>query len=422
MARQETNRMTEKIGMEEKMERDMGQGKVLRRRGLLAGAAAVAAGAIAAKSAQSVQAGNGDIITVGSDINSITLETHLTGSTNQSSSLLHLSQNGQGMGLDVIADGNRAIYAWSGNNDGIVAQSNVGGSFAGVHGFGGGTSGNGVIGEATGGASAYGVWGKTDIGRGVYGTASSTGIGVQGSGGQYGVFGVSSGAASSIGVYGFSPTGFGVYGASNGGPGVFGTTTLAGNAGLAGLVSTPNTAAFAGTATVPTAFAGFFTGDVFVNGNFTVLDPTRKHGAIAHPDGSHRLLYSMESPESWMEDFGTGTLASGRAEVRLDADFAAVVKMDDYHVFLTPRDAGCKGLAVVAQRADGFTVQELNGGTSNGAFSYRVVARPKTDKKAARLAKFEVPKAPHMPSDSDLAKSPEASKDPTPSKPPEAKK
>jgi hypothetical protein len=55
------------------------------------------------------------------------------------------------------------------------------------------------------------------------------------------------------------------------------------------------------------------------------------------PDGSQRLLYCMESPELWFEDFGSAKLARGRAVVKLDANFAKVIKRGDYRVFSRPR-------------------------------------------------------------------------------------
>ena len=76
---------------------------------------------------------------------------------------------------------------------------------------------------------------------------------------------------------------------------------------------------------------------------------------MPHPDGSHRLLYCMESPEAWFEDFGKGTLAGGKAEVKLDPDFAAVVDTSNLHVFLTPHDE-THHLAVKATGGGGFTV------------------------------------------------------------------
>lgn len=341
-----------------------------------------------------------------------------------------VSGNGAGTGAGVVG-----ISA--GTGDGVLGQSNTGSQTKGVHGkhltngygvYGESGSGGfgaagvspdtiGVYGQCNSGSRSAGLYGShLTNGFGVYGTTASGGYGVtgvspdaigvlgqssSGSGvvgqntgsGGVGVVGQSDATSSSIGVRGTSNLGFGVYGASNGGPGVFGTTTAAQNAGLAGIASTPGTAAFAGTATVATAYAGFFTGDVFVNGNFTVQDPTRKHGAIQHPGdpaGTLRILYSMESPESWLEDFGKAKVVNGRAEVKLDADFAAVVHTDDYHVFLTEY-GDHNALFVDRQTASGFEVHAKGGGTASGLFSWRVVAKPKSERKAERLAKFTPP-------------------------------
>src|SRR5262249_41618924 len=65
------------------------------------------------------------------------------------------------------------------------------------------------------------------------------------------------------------------------------------------------------------AIAAFFDGDIFKTG--------RNGAAIPQPDGSHRVLIGIESPESWFEDFGEGHLVKGKAEVRLDPEFAAVI-------------------------------------------------------------------------------------------------
>ena len=73
---------------------------------------------------------------------------------------------------------------------------------------------------------------------------------------------------------------------------------------------------------------------MFVNGNFTVIGPGLKSAAVPHPDDSHRLFYCVESPESWFEDFGEGQLAEGKGAVRLDPDFAALVDVNGYHVFI----------------------------------------------------------------------------------------
>jgi hypothetical protein len=141
-------------------------------------------------------------------------------------------------------------------------------------------------------------------------------------------------------------------------------------------------------------FAARFDGPVLVNGNFTAIGGS-KSAAVPHPDGSHRRLYCMESPESWFEDFGRDQLANGRARVRLDNDFAAIVRGDDYYVFLTA-EADSKGLYVANKTPAGFEVREQQGGTGNLAFSYRVVAKRK-DIAGPRLEKVDISTPPGRP-------------------------
>ena len=74
---------------------------------------------------------------------------------------------------------------------------------------------------------------------------------------------------------------------------------------------------------------------VIFYGPVVVVVGGAKSAAVPHPDGSHRLLYCVESPESWFEDFGEGQLACGKAEVTINPDFAAVADMEKYHVFVT---------------------------------------------------------------------------------------
>jgi hypothetical protein len=97
-------------------------------------------------------------------------------------------------------------------------------------------------------------------------------------------------------------------------------------------------------------------------------------------------MYSMESPESWFEDFGSGQLSGGSATVTLDPGFAGVVHGDGYRVFLTPQ-GDSYGLYVSNKTGSGFTVREQQSGKSNVAFDYRVVARRK-DIAGARLGRW----------------------------------
>jgi hypothetical protein len=62
--------------------------------------------------------------------------------------------------------------------------------------------------------------------------------------------------------------------------------------------------------------------------------------------------------------------------IQLDADFARVIHMKGYMVFLTP-EGECRGLCVKKKGSKGFEVHELQGGTSNVAFSYRIVGKRK---------------------------------------------
>src|SRR5262245_13329739 len=101
-----------------------------------------------------------------------------------------------------------------------------------------------------------------------------------------------------------------------------------------------------------------------------------KNAVVPFPDGTQRVLDCMESPRHWFEDFGTARLKRGRATVKLDGDFAKVIKAGDYHVFMTP-EGDCGGLYVRGKKTASFEVRELNGGKSSVAFSYRIVGQRK---------------------------------------------
>jgi hypothetical protein len=117
---------------------------------------------------------------------------------------------------------------------------------------------------------------------------------------------------------------------------------------------------------------GRFSGAVTVGGNLTVTGT--KSSVATLSDGRRVLLYAIESPQNWFEDFGTAELSDGEAWVSLDSVFAETVNTaGSYHVFLTP-NGNCNGLYIAEKRADGFVVRELGGGTSNVKFDYRIVA------------------------------------------------
>ena len=223
-----------------------------------------------------------------------------------------------------------------------------------------------------GGAS--GVFGSSSAHAGVYGSSGSTGVIGDARTGQTGVEGVGSWA----GVYGHVD-----YANPNAdGAGVFG----------AAAVDIGNWESYTGR-------AGVFVGPVDVIGDLTVTGNQvvwgTKSAAAKHSDGTHRLLYCVESPESVFEDFGEARLVKGRAKLRLDRDFAALADMRHYHVFVTPY-GDCNGLYVCNRNRNSFEVREQGGGTSAVRFSYRVVAKRK-HVTVKRFQKITAPKRPKIP-------------------------
>jgi hypothetical protein len=264
----------------------------------------------------------------------------------------------------------------------------------------------GVLGTSFGDKLSAGVIGESDIGYAFYGTAgrgiavrgdieSGIGVfglsvddtGVRGDGIKIGVHGASDQGIGVLGDDGFGgeadEAGIGVQGISSQGTGVKGTA----QSGIGVLASSDSgvaLGALGGSKGVP---AGVFVGGVVVFGNQVVTGT--KSAALAQADGSHRLLYCMESPESWFEDFGEAKLSKGKAKVTLAADFAGSVKTNQYHVFLTAY-GDSNGLFIAQRTAKGFEVREQNGGRSTIRFSYRIVAHRK-DVDPKRMAKIRLP-------------------------------
>ena len=210
-----------------------------------------------------------------------------------------------------------------------------------------------------------GVFGESQNDPGTAGTSVNN-IGVYGQteelerGAPRFIAGVYGAANTRPGVIGFSKTGNGVLGLSEtSSAAVVGFSTE--NIGVVGMTNNAD------------SLAGLFVGNVRVNGALTAKV---KNAVVPFPDGTQRVLHCMESPEHWFEDFGAAKLEAGRTIVKLDADFAKVVELKEYHVFVTPED-DCRGLCVRNKTTMSFEVRELQGGTSNVAFSYRIVARRK---------------------------------------------
>ena len=88
-------------------------------------------------------------------------------------------------------------------------------------------------------------------------------------------------------------------------------------------------------------------------------------------------LYTMQSSEEWIEDFGSGALVGGVATIPMESRFAKTISgQANYHVFLTPA-GDCDGLYIANRTATSFEVRELKSGTSSVQFDYRIVAHRK---------------------------------------------
>jgi hypothetical protein len=261
--------------------------------------------------------------------------------------------------IGVYGRGSTGVVGVADQGDGrFVSPDSIHRADVGVFGVGDtGVRGNGSTEGVIGSSENVGVLGVcTSRGFGVWGYCDGPNIGVNGYSAQGdGVSGRSDGA------------GRGVYGESKDGVGVMGYAPQSG-------------------------LAGFFQGRVTVVGTFVVWGS--KHCAVPHPDGVHRLLYCMESPENWFEDFGEAQLVDGRATVQIDPEFASIVETDKYHVFLTPY-GDSNGLYVSRRDSTEFQVSEHQGGKSNLSFSYRIAAKRK-DVGSARLPKISMPDFPKV--------------------------
>ncbi len=111
-------------------------------------------------------------------------------------------------------------------------------------------------------------------------------------------------------------------------------------------------------------------GDLWTSGTKSAMVQTANHG--------QRLLYAIESPNVWFEDFGQASLLNGETTVTFESTFTEAVNLQaDYHVFLTPVSQNPVLLFVTAKNATNFTVRgvTLDGTPAQGSFDYRIVAK-----------------------------------------------
>jgi hypothetical protein len=119
--------------------------------------------------------------------------------------------------------------------------------------------------------------------------------------------------------------------------------------------------------------------DVFtVNENGDMVATGSKNAKVNSEPYGERLVYCVESPEVWFEDFGKATLDEGEVEVAFEDIFASIVNLEfDYHVFLTPLGQEPVLLFITEKTTTGFIVKGagLDGNPITCDFDYRIVAK-----------------------------------------------
>ncbi|KPL18026.1 MAG: hypothetical protein AMJ92_09960 [candidate division Zixibacteria bacterium SM23_81] len=184
-------------------------------------------------------------------------------------------------------------------------------------------------------SSAYGCYavaapGDITDAKGVYAVcdpADYYGYGVYGSGGYQGVYGACLHAAT-------GHTAYGVYGYASGGT---------------------------------TNYGVYYSGGLGGSGS---------KSAIVRTEEGPKAVYCQESPENWFEDFGTGAIYDGRAQVQLASDFRQTVTIDEkdpMKVFITPNNR-IGGEWWVEKSTTGFTLVAPEA-PAGAQFDYRVVAK-----------------------------------------------
>jgi len=264
-----------------------------------------------------------------------------------------LGESDAGKGVTGVSRDGNGVYGWSTNSWAIRAEGQFGGVSAlswavgsdtirgentatsgsswGVVGTSGSPSGRGIVGinnAATG--TAEGVFGQSSStgGRGVSGLASA----VSGSG--VGVYGQNNSSSNGAGVRGESPY-VGVWGSSSGPWGVYGSTTASGGYGVAGVASGSNGRSIYGYNAGAGGYAGYFQGNVQVNGTLSKSSGTFKIDHPLDPENKYLNHSFVESPDMMNVYNGNVTLdANGEAWIDLSTYFEALNR--DFRYQLTP--------------------------------------------------------------------------------------
>jgi hypothetical protein len=269
------------------------------------------------------------------------------------------------------ANAGRGVFAESVKDNGIFGRA-LDGGHAGVAGDNTANGNSGSIGGTVAGAAGYSF-----TGDGVAGwseAAAESGVyGLNENGAGFGVFG-DNGAAGTTGYLG------GEYGA-HGNRGDYSGYLGYSDGGVMGKDNYSGNYTYLGMATRACYVSGKFEqgGGEFVANPTSTTWTTNKPATVKVDDGSTVKLFAEEAAEVYFSDYGEGRLVNGRIHIDLDATFRQTVTIDarsTMKVFVQLED-DCRGVYVADKTAMGFEVVELQGGTSNARFSYRVVCKRK---------------------------------------------
>lgn len=112
--------------------------------------------------------------------------------------------------------------------------------------------------------------------------------------------------------------------------------------------------------------------------NYKIIGPGTVSTIVSSdkPNDSKKVMFAPEAPEVLFEDYGTGKLVNGVAEIKIDPIFSKNIYIDEKRplkVFIQ-LEGDCNGVYVTNKSKEGFTVKELANGNSNVSFSWHIVA------------------------------------------------
>ncbi len=124
-----------------------------------------------------------------------------------------------------------------------------------------------------------------------------------------------------------------------------------------------------------------YAGSRYNGTNYKIIGNGAVSTIVEDTNGDRKVMFASEAPEVLFEDYGTGQLVNGSATISIDPIFTNNIVVDQSHplkVFIQ-LEGDCNGVYVTNKSANGFTVKELQNGSSNVSFSYHIVANRKNE-------------------------------------------